>query len=227
MTAWKSAAEQTGTPVRVFLAGAPGSGKTTAAATFPRPIFVFPKNEDSVKVLRGRAVPYTEVESMRDMISVLEELRAASLSGRIEQYGSTLVLDGMSEYTELVENDLSGAGGMNRHLWGKYRNHFRQIKDLAWSLPLHVVLCAWTKRVLNEDKRVVEHGVRMTGSTSEALPGACDAIGYCEQLPSTPPRWRVHFCTYDLFRGRTRLAGMPNAAVDSFDYLQHLAPYVG
>ena len=53
--------------VRWFMYGATGSGKTTAAATFPAPLFIVPKNEMSVVTLAGRNVPYIEVTDRASM----------------------------------------------------------------------------------------------------------------------------------------------------------------
>jgi hypothetical protein len=226
MVIWHNAAELQNPWLRLVLYGPTGSGKSHIAAGFPKPLFVFPRNENSKETIRGLGFPYTEVGGRQQMNDVLDELLAFQRSGRMADCAETVIVESLSHYSELVEMELTEGGTrkMDFPRWGLYTAHLTHIRDVLWQLDAHVILTMLDKQKTDAEGNVVKAGVRLYGQSADLIPASSDALGYCEQVPVNPPQWQVHFRRFGPYDARTRIRNMAPGTYPNFSFAEHLAP---
>ena len=229
----KNAQDLTSPWTHWFLYGDSGSGKTTNASTFPRPLFIVPQNESSITTLRGRDIPYYEaidisspvVGGVGGMLSILSEIEQAYDAGPDEFPYDTLVIESISHYADLAIEEMTRGGDlqMDQQKWGRFGSHFRNLQTRLRRLDCNVIFTALAKSSdgASDDetgKRVKDvMGMPMIqGQTSIKLPSACDVIGYCEEYRINPKdtRYRIHFRKFKQFPARSRFKRIPPVIED-------------
>lgn len=228
-----------------FLYGPTGTGKTTAASTFPDPLFIVPANENSFVALLEREQAYTyltvgkdastgaSIKARQHMEEILEWLDARyrrACAGDEKAFPwQTIVIESLTHYTDLVVEDLSDYGKkqMDQAKWGHLSGHLRMLHDRLRALDVHIVYTALStvKEVKGHDASV---GLpNLTGQMAEKLPSACDVIGYCETLraPKGESTYRVNFRRTGPFTARSRFSRLP-AFVDNFSF-HDVQPHLG
>ncbi len=215
-----------------FFYGPTGSGKTTLAATFPRPVFILPKNEGSIVTLRGMDIPYYEVVDMdetklRDgvgsMSHILGTLETAYHKAPNDFPFDTIVVESLSHYTDLVIEQLTKGGKlhMDQPKWGILTSHLRNVQSRLRNMDVNVVFTALDAVKELDDKSIVG-GPLIQGASAKKLPSSCDVVGYCEETgggTNKAPIHRVHFRRNGVFIARTRLKGIP-AKIDNFNFAE-------
>lgn len=227
MSGWLNSAEIPQGKATVFLCGGTRSGKTEICTTFPNPIFIFPKNENSKATIRGRGFPYKEVGSMGELDAILEELQIWGQRGELTA-NNTVCLESLSHYADIVLAEIQKqyAPKDGRQLWGRFGDHFARMRTILTSLPCNVVFTALDRKKTDNDQSIIAHDVQLGGREGGLLPASCDIVAFTEQLPINPPRWRAHVQQYGHFRAGTRLRGMPHGVYDNFNYPEHIKPYL-
>ncbi len=231
----KNAEDITNPRVHVFLYGASGSGKTTAAAKFPEPLFLVPANEQSIVTLRGQDVSYIEIGGSRgkgkkvweEMDDILDELLAIQKSkGPDALPCQTIVVESLSHYIDMLIEDMTNGGDieMNFKHWGLIGTHLRHVQDMLRQLDVHAVFTALAKVVTDSNGSASMGMPMLTGQSAEKLPSSCDIIAYSEMRPGKPPIYTTHFQKHGVFQARTRFASMP-ASVQNFGW-EHISPYL-
>lgn len=233
-----------------FLYGATGSGKTTAASTFPDPLFLVPANEGSELSLRGKGLPFIRVgkdatgkpvpvrqhlgEILTDLERLHAQMRAALAKGDEEAaYSafpwSTIVIESMTHLGDLLVEDVSDYGKrkMDQQGWGLISSFLRTLHSRLRNLDCHVVYTALAKTSESEQGGIVTGGPNLIGSTAEKLPSACDVIAYLEEQPAakgSEPVYRAYFRKHRWWQARSRFSSFPEH-LDNFDFAkvqQHL-----
>src|SRR5574342_137245 len=135
--------------------GDSGAGKTWNAATFPRTCFIVPRNEGSIATLRGRDVPFYEVNDMTaplrngvgGMLSVLDELQRHYNSDPANFPFDTIGVESLSHYGDLCVEQLSEGGRlqMDQRKWGQVLSHLRTLQTRLRALDVHAVFTALAK----------------------------------------------------------------------------------
>lgn len=214
---------------RWFLYGPTGSGKTTAAGTFPQPIFLVPPNEKSIVTLAGMDVPYIEVSNRQEMNHAVRWLRqqydiamklyAAGKDDQAEEAFpyQTIVVESLSHYCELLIEDIGqrGARKMDMQAWGQLGSHLRTLHSQLSDMDVHVI---YTSLEHIDDQGNVRP--LMTGKNAIMMPSACDVIGYCESVPQQrgkPNLHRIHFRQVGKAAARSRFRGFPDA-IENFSF---------
>ena len=212
--------------------GATGSGKTTAASTFPNPIFLVPRAEGSELTLSDSDVPYVKlgrdqndhiVPVMPHLTAVLDWLEgqqqlARKLAAEGKEQESidafpweTIVLESMTHLCAMLQDDVSQNGRlkMDQQKWGVISDYLRNVHTRLRGLDAHVVFTALAK-IEGEDGQTREGAPDITGKMARLLPSACDAIGYCEAADAGKEiSYTVHFKQYRVFPARTRFKQIP------------------
>lgn len=227
---WQQATALSRVMVRAAFVGPTRSGKTKVCSTFPNPIFIWTKNEDSKTTLAGTGVPYIEVGSMREYEETCEELVAMHVAGHFKGQERTIIAENLSHYSDIVDSELT-RGGQADLEWSRVNSHFKRLRDLLWSLTdCHVVVSMLDQVKTDKRGNVVNHGPKMIGKTADTLISSCTIVGYCDQEPPTldrpHPRWVVHTQSAGMFPAGTRLPGMPPGIIENFNFPTHIAPYL-
>jgi hypothetical protein len=231
-----------------FFYGPTGSGKTTAAASFPFPLFLVPAAEGSELSLHTMDLPYIKLgrdkhgnvipirQHFDAVLAELEQKHAAArkltAAGKddeaIEAFPwETIVVESMTHLCAMLQDDISQNGRikMDQQRWGIMSDYLRTLHTRLRALDCHVVFTALAK--VEGDEQTQEGAPDVPGKMSRLLPSACDAIGYCETIdggPKQPPIYRVHFRQHRVYPARTRFKGVP-AHIDGFTFgsvLTHL-----
>lgn len=219
--------------VHVFLIGETGGGKTTAAATFPKPYFIVPKNEQSIITLMGQDVDYIEVVGkkgkppatygLEDVLSELEVLYNASPD---DFPYDTIVIESLSHYLDLVVEDLTRGSklDMDWSKWGVLSGHLRNVQARLRNLDVHVVFTSLAEFKGGGDNGQSKGEPLMQGRMKKLLPAACDIIGFCECIPGKPMRYVTHLVPHKGVAARSRFRGTP-ARIENFSFAE-IEPYI-
>jgi hypothetical protein len=210
--------------VHVFLYGWSGAGKTTAAASFPKPLFLVPKTENSVLTLRGRDFDYIEIESTDQMIETLEYFYVMQQQkGPAALPFETLVFESLSHYCDMLTSevfqrrsktkggppalatvDKLTTGAMQTADWGVLRGHFLALQRMMKRFEAHVVYTALADAPSSDGFKPGNPLIQ--GAAKDLLPSACDVISYLSVDAgeySGYNRERAHYYA------RTRFQAMP------------------
>lgn len=132
--------------------GPTGSGKTTFAATFPRPVYLSETSESGYESLRGLSddVLFESgvkpiiigIEKMNDMAIARDALAPHIASGQVQ----TVVIDSLTFYADLYLNYLfaihAASQGANLKAYGALGQHLRDLRVKWHSMGCNVVsLC--------------------------------------------------------------------------------------
>lgn len=149
--------------------GAPGSGKTTLASTFPKtkeaPMLYIDILEGGTKVISKSDLEFTDVvnvTSYEEMASILEDVfngYAVDTDGKkVPIKYSTIVIDTITNLEYLMKESLkqdSGKTDMTLQLWGKAKDNsdamFNFLKKLHQKTGAVVVGIAHEKKTENQD----------------------------------------------------------------------------
>lgn len=227
---WQTAGQQARLMIRAALVGPTGSGKTRICSTFPNPKFIFPLNEDSKTTIMGTGLPFTEVGSTNEMIAALQSLVAANAAGHFRGEEHTVCAESFSHYSELVEAEFTRGGATDLD-WSKYNAHFKQVRDLLWSLTdCHVVVSMLDHVKTDRKGNMTSHEPKLVGRAATTFVSSCTLLAFCDQEPPTPfrnhPQWVAHTQQAGAFSARTRIPGMPPGIHPNFNFYEHIAPYL-
>ena len=199
-----------------FFYGKSRAGKTTAAGTFPRPLFLVPKQEGSHMTLLGRKdVDFVLLEGTKTMTEILNDLdarhsRAAalwrkgdeeSLAKADEQFPwGTIVVESITHYCDLLQEELTNGDTtqMSQWKWGKISTHLRHVQTRLRNLPVHAIFTSLDEELFekdNEGRSILTGGRPMfPGKMTFKLPSACDCIVHFERKSANPNSiYTAHF----------------------------------
>jgi len=149
--------------------GQGGVGKTTLAATAPKPIII--DSEEGVKAFRARGidVPYIAVSSWKDV------REAWKLIQESDEY-ETIVVDPVGVFMNLIIDDVSGGGSMNIGKWGTAKKNMREFIWAIKSSGKHAVFVAHEEETPDEDALI--RAPKMATKLSSELVDMCDVVGH-------------------------------------------------
>lgn len=200
---------------KVLSYGAPGSGKTHFAATWPNPVFIVPN------IARGevRTVGHTDAvrvvtfDDMADMKAQVTALGKAIEAGKVSC--NTLVFDNLTTTQMMFEEEIKQTKAIDKlewSDWGKFKSIFSELMLSLHSWPVHVI---W---VTHSDK---DRTFTLMGQSLHFFPSNCDLILYHEvtDVPNqAEPIYRVHGRQRGQWPARVRLPRMED--FETFTYLQ-------
>jgi len=194
-----------------FLLGDTGSGKTTVASSFPRPLFIVPRNEGSMTTLMGGDFPYKEISTRQDMDAILKAIEDEYARDPNAFPFDTIVIESVSHYTDLIIEELTSHNrfNMDQLRWGHLSSHLRSVHSRLRALDVHTVFTSLAKIQRNKDGEIIDGGPLLQGQMSYKLPSACDVFAYCEVREGRPPQYETWFSTRKSIPARSRFRGMP------------------
>jgi hypothetical protein len=162
------------------------SGKTTFAASFPRPIFLSDATEAGWESIRnmdpeaffepGRKPRVIALETIGDLVPAMEKVKAAINSGEAR----TIVFDSLTFYSDLYLADTAArqATPDNRALYGMLGTHLRDLRVKVHSVPCNTVwLCL--DRVADEHNPV--GGPMIPGQQGQKFAAGCNFLLYARR----------------------------------------------
>lgn len=161
--------------LHTFVYGPLRTGKTSFAATFPKPIFLSAGNEGGDMTLRFFNVDIIPINTPGDM-----KMAVKYIAANYHTKGwRTVVVDSVTYYSDLVIQELTKGGErpMIQRDWGLLDLHLqKQLLPDLHRLPLHVVWISTEEPEKGGDGQVVGYKPMLYGKTASKLPGACDLI---------------------------------------------------
>lgn len=217
---------------RWFIYGATGSGKTTLASKFPRPLFLVPKTENSVTTLAGLNFPYITIKDrsspFADGVGGLD----ASLAAIEKWYNKdpnnfpfeTIIVESITHYMELVIDELTQGTKvqMDQGKYGILAGHMRNIHTRLSQMQCHIVYIALDK----VDEKSGKGEPYLPGKTGDLLPSACEVFAHLVRKnngKNNPDTFELHTKEHAIWQARSRLQRLPPCIVN-FDWsqVQHL-----
>lgn len=135
-------------PVDTFLTfGRTGSGKTTASAGWPRPLFLVDESEGGYKSLRGLTDEQLfepeigpmvwGIRDIADMAAALQKVQPYIASGRV----MTIVISSITFYadTYLAHLNAQRPGADSRQIYGELSVHLRWLRTSFHNLGVNIV----------------------------------------------------------------------------------------
>lgn len=201
------------------------SGKTTFAATFPRPLFLSDVTEggwdsianmDDDQLFEPGVKPIVwGIEKMDDMATARAKAEALIASGRIQ----TIVVDSLSYYCDLFLNFLFAmqAKKDTRAAYGDLGNHLRDLRVKTHVLNVNVV---WLCLAKHPDDVYPVGGPMIPGQQADKFMAGCHYIFYSrthqekrgqELLPAT---FEMRTKKYGGYIAGNRLGGRANQLPD-------------
>lgn len=162
-------------PLHTFVYGPLRSGKTSFAATFPKPIFLSSGTEGGDTTLRFHDVDLIRIGSLKDMKDAVAFVKANAAA----RGWRTVVIDSATYYADQVIQELTNNGEkpMNQRDWGMLDSHLQKwLLPTLRALPMHVVWIANEETEKGPEGQILGYKPMLYGKTSSKLPGACDLI---------------------------------------------------
>ena len=169
-------------PRNTFLVyGDSRTGKTTWAATFPRPLFLSDVTEggwdsianmDDEQLFEPGVKPIVwGIEQMDDMATARAKAAALITSGRVQ----TIVVDSLSYYCDLFLNFLLGVQAKKdtRAAYGDLGNHLRDLRVKTHMLNVNVV---WLCLAKHADEQFPVGGPMIPGQQADKFMAGCHYI---------------------------------------------------
>lgn len=190
-------------PARIMIYGDTGAGKSYAAASWPRPIFLMNGRREGDHTLREfPGISIVELDGDDDMREAIEIVR--------ENKGKwdTIVLDTITYATdaalEVLSDQPTGRGFTDlkrvtpiaQRDWGKLTMYFlRSVEPTLARLPMHVIYVAmarfnWVRNQKTNELEMTKVEPAIPGQTRERLPGKCDIVGYIHRV-DVPKNGRI------------------------------------
>lgn len=166
----KNTAEASANGVKLLVYGHAGAGKTTLAASMPRPIII--SAEGGLLSIQGAALPYIEVSSM-------DALREAFdyVSGEHGADFDSIVLDSISEIAEVVLIHEKAVNKDGRAAYGEMAVQMTSIIRAFRDLPgKHVLMTAKVEKSQDETGRILYSPSMPGNKVGQSLPYFFDEV---------------------------------------------------
>ena len=189
------------THLKIGIYGDPGVGKTTLAATAPKPLFL--NCEAGDVALRNKDIDVIRVDDFSMMPMILSWLEENA--GDPDFY-QTIVLDSLTELSKrAMDNVLASEKRDMPHQadWGRSSEYIRRVVRKTRDMPIHTVYVLGS--IFKEDQAtgISEHMPNLPGKLAPEVAGYFDILGYMTMARTKPgeygrrlyvqpsPKWRA------------------------------------
>jgi hypothetical protein len=165
--------------VKALIAGPPSAGKTRSASYWPKPIYA--DCEKGRMSLADRAMPYGEILSTDDMMTLLRNLQIECMKPVASRKYQTLVIDTIDAYQRIVIQErltserkeaFSGYGD-----WGYLDAKMTQLISKLLALPMNIVVNMHVKEKKDGDDGPLVIEPKLKGDIREQIAAEFDLVG--------------------------------------------------
>lgn len=219
---------------RWFIYGDTGTGKTSAASTFPRPLFLIPSVENSHETLRGAkfdylivrdwSSPFKESEGSGGMNAILTMIENEYKRAPDKFPFDTIVPDGLTHFSELLKDELTQGGktAMDVQKYERLTSHFRNIHARLSNMDVHTVYIS----LGTIDENSKKGDAYLQKKAKEVIPSSCEVYAHMtvkDQGKNNPKIYMMHTQAHGEWKARTRYRKLP-AEIKNFRFadIRHL-----
>jgi len=209
-----------------MVVGRIGTGKTHYAMKHPSPMIIC--TDSNVIALKGAQVDYIEVKSLDDISAVVADAinqRGPFANGKIK----TVVLDGLSECTDLAKQKVAKDGKMSLQTWGYASDAIRMMMKEIISLRTmyHIVVTAKATLDKREDEGGGYYGVPDTiGKFQHLVGGMFNIVFYATQktefdatTKKFKPKYELHTTEFEMFSAVDRTGKLDVVEPNDYDVI--------
>lgn len=216
---------------KILAYGPPGSGKTYFGSTMPKPYFIAIDRGLKGLAVRKEAVPYVEVDTYEDIITVLAQIKAGTRAQGCE----SIVIDHLTELSPLVvEATLRGANKrvMDQGLWGVAKDKLRVLvhdltalsDDTTLNKRFHTLMISHEQIEKNDIRGGIWGTPATIGKFAYDVGGWFDLFLYFRQDVEWKngkqiPTWNMHTIQYVDFVAKDRLSILNTVEKNDFQVI--------
>jgi hypothetical protein len=217
--------------ITVMSYGAPRSGKTEFAGTFPKPLFLASGDESgwtTLESIRPEKLYDRDVQPLvwaidqpSDMMQAVGQLDT-ELKKDPKKYG-TVVIDSVTFYGQLFLSFLESSAASNPKEQGlrvflKFQQHMQLLAQKVHALPCNVVWLALAKEPGEGESA---GGIALTGQSAKLLPARCDYWFYQRAWrlrPEDKVSYTLHTRGYSIYPAGGRDGGALPDTIEDVSY---------
>ena len=158
--------------IKALIYGPSGAGKTTFAATAPKPIFA--SSEKGLMSIRHLSPQFAEINSLQDLKDLYSFLKNE------KHEFETVVIDSITEINDIIKTEIETRNKRNMQLqdWGILQKEIKDILRKFRDLPMHIIFLAQETTEKDEEK-IVKYLPSLNGKSATEIAYYMDTVGYC------------------------------------------------
>jgi len=209
---------QAGPPKRLTMLvyGSPGSGKTTFAATFPKPLFI--DIQGGLMSIRAQEVAYVQPATYDDLIQCV-------IPDNVSAY-ETVILDTATHTVQFIMDHVLTVIGKHDlptlAEWAATVEYTKRLIIALLALPQHILVTAEERTDKDEDTGRILGGPDLPGSLPQRLSALFDCVFHLHlgfnAATSTKGRW-LGTQPEGIFFARDRIGGLAAKEPPDFDII--------
>lgn len=161
--------EQTQPSLVMTIYGPGGVGKTTLAATAPKPVFIDAESGTKALGARGIDVPIVNVSSWSDVGDAFKLIKD-------DKAFETIVIDPVDRFLDLLIDQVRNGGDMNLKKFGEVKDRMKRFIWAVKNSGKHVLFVAHETKAKDDDQQLRSPMLHV--NLSDELVNLCDIVGH-------------------------------------------------
>lgn len=201
--------------LNVLLYGAPGSGKTTVAGSFPKPLYL--NIEAGVNTLVGQDIDFVDIQSWEDVKDVYNQL----ISGELRY--ESVIIDSVTELMKKRGEEIQGSKDqLTMRDWGVLIKDIEGMMRRFRDLPQHVLFIFSEEEGKDGDVIIKRPSVSGRSLPTTAC-GMVDLVGYTKVIKGKTIQYLTQFTPDQIVYAKSRFKAIKGDLEDvTFKLLKDL-----